>query len=76
MIYPDLRQVHLLYGEEWKRWLGRARFLISHKHFSGLLPGKTYFAQQILERNRIVYEEQKVFAFIGNAINGKNVMKA
>ena len=114
-----LRQVHHLYGDERKKWLGRARFLISHKHCSGSLParldtyskrnkmcsqenlfnsvlkstkaarkvttsmltkpcpefnfrhkfsllvvgptqsGKTYFVQQILENNRIVYEEQK-----------------
>ena len=113
-----LRQVHHLYGDEWKKWLGRARFSISHKHCSGSLParpthtvkerrcvrkktcsvrqpptkaarkvtasmvtkpcpdfnfrhkfsllvvgltqsGKTYFVQQILENNRIVYEEQK-----------------
>ena len=112
-----LRQVHHLYGVERKKWLGRARFSISHKHCSGSLPacpkhtvegmrcvrkktcsvrqptrvarkvtasivtkpcpefnfrhkfsflvvgptqsGKTYFVQQILENNRIVYEEQK-----------------
>ena len=100
-----------------KKWLGRARFSISHKHCSGPLPGcpthtveemrclrkktcsvrqptkaarevtasmvtkpypefnfrhkfsllvvdptksgKTYFVQQILENNRIVYEEQE-----------------
>ena len=112
-----LRQVHHLYGDERKKWLGRARFSISHKHCSGSLPGcpthtveemrcvrkktcsvrqptkaarkvtasmvtkpcpefnfrhkfsllvvgttqsgKTYFVQQILENNRIVYEEQK-----------------
>ena len=34
-----LRQVHHLYGDERKKWLGRARFLISHKHCSGSLPG-------------------------------------
>ena len=34
-----LRQVHHLYGDEWKKWLGRARFSISHKHCSGSLPG-------------------------------------
>ena len=33
-----LRQVHCLYGDERKKWLGRARFSISHKHCSGLLP--------------------------------------
>ena len=112
-----LRQVHHLYGDERKKWLGRARFSISHKHCSGSLSarpthtvteircvrkktcsvlkptkaawkvtasmltkpyldfnfrhkfsllvvgptqsGKTYFVQQILENNRIVYEEQK-----------------
>ena len=113
----DLRQVHHLYGDERKKWLGRARFSISHKHCSGSQPacpthtveemrrvrkktcfvriptkagrkvtasmvtkpcpefnfrhkfsllvvrptqsGKTYFVQQILKHNRIVYEEQK-----------------
>ena len=112
-----LRQVHHLYGDERKKWLGRARFSISHKHCSGSLPGcptqaveemrcvrkkacsvqqptkaarkvivsmvtkpcpefnfrhkfsllvvgptqsgKTYFVEQILKHNRIVYEEQK-----------------
>ena len=112
-----LRQVHCLYGDERKKWLGRARFSISHKHRSGSPPacpthtleemrcvrkktcsvqqptkaaqkvtasmltkpcpefnfrhkfsllvvgptqsGKTYFVQQILKHNRIVYEEQK-----------------
>ena len=112
-----LRQVHHLYGDERKKWLGRATFSISHKHCSGSLPGrpthteekmrcvrkktcsvlkptkaarkvtaamvtkpcpefnfrhkfsllvvcptqsgKTYFVQQILKHNRIVYEEQK-----------------
>ena len=112
-----LRQVHCLYGDKRKKWLGRARFSISHKHCSGSLPacpthtveemrcvrkktcsvqqptkaarkvtasvltkpcpefnfrhkfsllvvgptqsGKTYFVQQILKHNRIVYEEQK-----------------
>ena len=36
-----LRQVlvHHLYGDEKKKWLGRARFSISHKHCSGSLPG-------------------------------------
>ena len=34
-----LRQVHHLYGDERKKWLGRARFSISHKHCSGSLPG-------------------------------------
>ena len=33
-----LRQVHCLYGDERKKWLGRARFSISHKHCSGSLP--------------------------------------
>ena len=35
-----LRQVHHLYGDERKKWLGRARFSISHKHCSGSLPGR------------------------------------
>ena len=34
-----LRQVHHLYGDERKKWLGRARFSISHKLCSGSLPG-------------------------------------
>ena len=34
-----LRQVHRLYGDGRKKWLGRARFSISHKHCSGSLPG-------------------------------------
>ena len=34
-----LRQVHHLYGDERKKWLGRTRFSISHKHCSGSLPG-------------------------------------
>ena len=34
-----LRQVHHLYGDERKKWLGRARFSISHKRCSGSLPG-------------------------------------
>ena len=113
-----LRQVHHLYGDERKKWLGRARFSILYKHCSGSLPGcpthtveerrcvrkktcsvrqptkaarkvtasmvtkpcpefnfrhkfslvvvgptqsgKTYFVQEILENNRIVYEEQKI----------------
>ena len=112
-----LPQVHHLYGDERKKWLGRARFSISHKHCSGSLAGrpthiveemrcvhkktcfvrqptiaarkvtasmltkpcpefsfrhkflllvvgptqsgKTYFVQQILIHNRIVYEKQK-----------------
>ena len=112
-----LRQVHALYGDERKKWLGRARFSILNKHCAGVLPGrsmhslkemryvrkktssvikptktvpkvtapltttpypefyfrhkfsllvvgptqsgKTYFVQQILEHNRISYEEQK-----------------
>ena len=33
-----LRQVHHLYGDERKKWLGRARFSISHKYCSGSLP--------------------------------------
>ena len=37
--------------------------------------GKTYFVPQILENNRTVYEEIRVFAFFGTTINGKNVMK-
>ena len=32
-----LRQVHCFYGDEKKKWLGRARFSISHKHCSGSL---------------------------------------
>ena len=32
------RQVHHLNGDERKKWLGRARFSISHKHCSGSLP--------------------------------------
>ena len=128
-----LRQVHCLYGDERKKWLGRARFSISHKHCSGSLPacpthtveemrcvrkktcsvqrptktarkvtasmltkpcpefnfrhkfsllvvgptqsGKTYFVQQILKYNRIVYEEQKSIRILGTTINGKNVTK-
>ena len=119
-----LRQVHCLYGDERKKWLGRATFSISHKHCSGLLPGppthtveeircvrkktcsvrqptkaarkvtasmltkpcpqfsfrhkfsllvvgptqsgKTYFVQQILKHNRIVYEEQKSIRIFWN----------
>ena len=34
-----LRQVHCLYGDERKKWLGRARFSISPKHCFGSLPG-------------------------------------
>ena len=34
-----LRQVNHLYGDERKKWLGRARFSISHKHYFGSLPG-------------------------------------
>ena len=34
-----LRQVHHLYGDKRKNWLGRARFSILHKHCSGSLPG-------------------------------------
>ena len=115
-----LRQVHHLYGDERKKWLGRARLSISHKHCSSSLPGspthtveyrrnemclqenlfctranksaqkvtasmvtkpcpefsfrhkfslvvvgptqsgKTYFVQQILGSNRIVYEDQNI----------------
>ena len=33
-----LRQVHHLYADERKKCLGRARFSVSHKHCSGLLP--------------------------------------
>ena len=33
-----LHQVHHLYDDEKKKWLGRARFSISHKHCSGSLP--------------------------------------
>ena len=112
-----LCQVHHLYGDERKKWLGRARFSILYKHCSGSLPGcpthtveemrcvrkktcsvrqptkaarkvrasmvtkpcpefnfrhkfsllvvgptqseKTYFVQQILENNCMVYEGQK-----------------
>ena len=129
-----LRQVHHLYGDERKKWLGRARFSISHKHCSGSLPGrpthtveemrcvpkktcsvlqptktarkvtasmvtkpcpefnfrhkfsllavgptqsgKTYFIQQILKHDRIVYEEQKSIRIFWSTINGKNVMKS
>ena len=35
-----LRQVHHLYGDERKKWLGKARFSISHKHCSGSLTGR------------------------------------
>ena len=35
-----LRQVNHLYGNERKKWLGRARFSISHTHCSGSLPGR------------------------------------
>ena len=35
-----LRQVHHLYGDERKKWLGRARFSISHKHCFGSLTGR------------------------------------
>ena len=35
-----LRQVHHLYGDERKKWLGRARFSILHKHCFGSLPGR------------------------------------
>ena len=35
-----LRQVHHLYGDERKKWLGRARFSILHKHCSGSLAGR------------------------------------
>ena len=37
--------------------------------------GKTYFVQQILKHNRIVYEEQKSIRIFGTTINGKNVTK-
>ena len=33
--------------------------------------GKTYFVQQILKHNRIVYEEQKSISIFGTTINGK-----
>ena len=33
-----LCQVHHMYGDERKKWLGRARFSISYKHRSGSLP--------------------------------------
>ena len=116
-ISDHLRQVHNLYGDQRKKWLGRARFSTPHSHNSSLLPirpahilkemrcvrkktnsvlkptktvpkvttslttkpypefnfrhkfslmvvgpsqsGKTYFVQQMLENNRIVYEEQR-----------------
>ena len=35
-----LRQVHLLYADERKKWLGRTRLIILQKHCSGLLPGR------------------------------------
>ena len=35
-----LRQVHHLYGDERKKWLGRARFSLSHKHCHGSLPAR------------------------------------
>ena len=35
-----LRQVHHLYGDERRKWLGRARFSISHKYCSGSPPGR------------------------------------
>ena len=35
-----LRQVHHLYGDERKKWLGKARLSISHKHCSGSLTGR------------------------------------
>ena len=35
-----LCQVHHLYADERKKWLGRSRFSISHKHCSGSLPGR------------------------------------
>ena len=36
-----LRQVHHLYGDERKKWLGKAmQVLNSHKHCSGSLPGR------------------------------------
>ena len=112
-----LRQVHNLYGDERKKWLGRARFSAPHDHNSSQLAtrpaqilkemrcvqkktssalkltrtvpkvtaslttmpypefnfghkfslmvvgpsqsGKTYFVQQMLENNRIVYDEQR-----------------
>ena len=45
-----LRQVHHLYGDERKKWLGRATFSISHKHCSGSLPGRpiTIYGDQTL----------------------------
>jgi hypothetical protein len=35
--------------------------------------GKTYFVQQILENNRIVYDEKNVFVFFGTTTSGKIV---
>ena len=35
--------------------------------------GKTYFVQQVLKHNRIVYEEQKTIRIFGTIINGKNI---
>ena len=44
-----LRQVDYLYGDERKKWLGRARFSISHKHCSGSLPAcPTHTVEEIL----------------------------
>ena len=43
-----LRQVHHLYGDERKKWLGRTRFSISHKHCSDSLPGRpTHTVEEI-----------------------------
>ena len=36
-----LRQVHALYGNERKKWLGRARFSILNKHCAGVQPGRS-----------------------------------
>ena len=38
--------------------------------------GKTYFVQQILKHNRIVYEGQKSIRIFWTTINGKNVTKS
>ena len=37
-ISDHLRQVHNLYGDQRKKWLGRARFSTQHSHNSSLLP--------------------------------------
>jgi hypothetical protein len=37
-ISDHLRQVHNLYGDQRKKWLGRARFETPHSHNSSLMP--------------------------------------